>query len=292
VSYYVDVNVGPSAISARRVPGLLCDDDPHLGELIAAQARYQPVSKLLQSIRDRLTTASLGWRIVQRGAGLVFTIYQHRDLADSIVFVAAVDVSGGYTPPRYVDEFTDLFSDRFGRLVAGPIESNAIVRAAAHSIAGFDISETAGANYLIGGGAGSLQSRLIVERGDSDAIVNYGRIEAFVNHSDVEDPTTLASELQGDLAGQAVQWAVELELAGNSFRFGEDFDLGDVVTVELFGERFVEAVREVEVQLAGDVAKVIPRIGTPGAQLRPGESRLPGLVAAVNDRVDDIERNA
>jgi hypothetical protein len=81
---YVNVNVGPSAIAPRRVPGLTAADDPLLGSTITGRGRWQVLLELLQQLA--ITGGGLGFHIQQVGTALVFDSYMPVDRTATVHF--------------------------------------------------------------------------------------------------------------------------------------------------------------------------------------------------------------
>lgn len=81
---YVDVNIGPSALSVRRITGLTLAADPALGSTVTGQGRWQPLLELLQELA--LAGGGLGFRLRQSGSDLEFSVYQPADRTASVKF--------------------------------------------------------------------------------------------------------------------------------------------------------------------------------------------------------------
>jgi hypothetical protein len=195
------------------------------------------------------------------------------------------------------------------------------------NIVGYEYSEEAGANVIIGGGQNVLTERDIALGADLTAALEFSRIEKFVDHRDLS-LDDLPDAISADLAERALQWSVSFDLVeSETFRFHEQFDVGDKVVVvvdedietEITGQtwaavwppvwqahwgyastgvsaqapggiQLVEVIREVEITLQNDVATVTPRVATPGAALRPKESRLFEITRQHEARIRDLER--
>lgn len=95
---YVDFNAGPSAVVARRVPGLTVPATAGLGTAITEKARFDNLLALLQRIA--LAGGDLGFRIVQAGAALPFDVYAPTDKTASVIFSKELGNLRGY---RYKD---------------------------------------------------------------------------------------------------------------------------------------------------------------------------------------------
>lgn len=81
---YVDFNAGPSALAARRVPGLTLAADPLLGSSITGRARWVNLLELLSGLA--VSGGGLGFGVRKVGATLEFYIYQPVDRSGSVKF--------------------------------------------------------------------------------------------------------------------------------------------------------------------------------------------------------------
>ncbi|OLE27969.1 MAG: hypothetical protein AUG44_08755 [Actinobacteria bacterium 13_1_20CM_3_71_11] len=93
VRHYVDVNAGPSAVSARRVPGLTMATDPVVGASVVGSARWDNLLELIQPIAH---DGGVGFRVVQVGAGLQFQVYQGTDRSGTIKFSIPLGTMAGF----------------------------------------------------------------------------------------------------------------------------------------------------------------------------------------------------
>ena len=153
-----------------------------------------------------------------------------------------------------------------------------------------------GATVAIVAGPGEGADRLIVEREDADAVAEFGRIEAWVdarNDADEDDPEDdQVDDLEGVgddvLDEMAAEERIALEVVeAESSRWRADWDVGDLVTVEIDGERLSKTIEEVEVEvLAGDGPD-----GGPAVIARPVLGRgSPRRRLRVLERVGEVER--
>ncbi len=80
----VNLNVGPGALSPRRVPGLTIGPALGVGSTIDAEAR---LTKLGDALRTwALAGGGLGWRVRETTSGLVFEVWDPADLSATIRF--------------------------------------------------------------------------------------------------------------------------------------------------------------------------------------------------------------
>jgi hypothetical protein len=80
----VNLNVGPGAIAARRVPQLVLGGLASVGTSINFTGRFDPLGDALR--RAAIAGGGLGFRTVQSTAGIEFVVYQPSDLTASIRF--------------------------------------------------------------------------------------------------------------------------------------------------------------------------------------------------------------
>ncbi|MEV7268399.1 siphovirus ReqiPepy6 Gp37-like family protein [Micromonospora aurantiaca] len=80
----VDLNAGPGAIAARRVPGLVLGALAGVGGNVSISTRFQPLGDVLRTLA--LAGGGLGWRVVQVGTTLEFQVFAPRDLSGTVRF--------------------------------------------------------------------------------------------------------------------------------------------------------------------------------------------------------------
>jgi hypothetical protein len=81
---YVNANVGPGAVAARRVPGLVLAADGGRGSVVTGRARFQFIDELLRSLS--LAGGDLGFRVVQVNTDLQFQVYETADKTATVKF--------------------------------------------------------------------------------------------------------------------------------------------------------------------------------------------------------------
>lgn len=81
---YVNANLGPGAIVARRHPALTMGVDPLVGITLTGRVRWTQLLKDLQEIA--VAGGGLGFRIVQVGSGLQFQVYMPVDRSGTVKF--------------------------------------------------------------------------------------------------------------------------------------------------------------------------------------------------------------
>ncbi|MFJ7202091.1 siphovirus ReqiPepy6 Gp37-like family protein [Streptomyces sp. NPDC098789] len=202
---YVGANCGPAAPSSRRRAGLLLGPNQARGPVIAKAARFPTLGELLTGIA---AVAGLGFRIVQRGAQLVFETYAITDRTREV----RLDVLAGTLAGQRVSV------------------------------------STPGTTRVIVAGQGEQEARTFVPVDNAASLgaeSDWGRrIEKFVdqrNTNDVAELTQAGNELLADsgFTATAVQ-AVPVE--DSSMEFGLDWGLGDRVSVVAGGQELTAPV--------------------------------------------------
>lgn len=229
---------------------------------------------LLELFRSlALIGGGLGFRVVQVGTALEFQVYQPVDKTR-----------------------TAFFSPLLGNL------------------ADFEYSVQAPeANYIIIGGGGEGAARIIKERGDSESIAKYGRIETFIDQRDMTDISELEQTLTEELAEKGEKTSLSITpIDTPQLTFGRDYNLGDKVSVVITQPNevidvdtlyyFISAyqtvpvetervrkiqekidvvqdiVREIKITLSLEGERISPVVGTSDTAPR------------IYDRVNDLER--
>ncbi|WP_329289562.1 siphovirus ReqiPepy6 Gp37-like family protein [Streptomyces pseudovenezuelae] len=191
---YVNANIGPSAPTARRKAGLIMGTDGARGPIINQSARFPVLGNLLTEIA---LLGQLGFRVVQRGASLVFETYQ---ITDRRAFVR-LDVRNGTLSGQKV-------------AISPPGVTRAIVA-----------------------GQGELTERQFLQIDSPESIAaeaDWGRrIEQFVDQRNTDDWTELqqaGTEAIADAGFTAVNVQV-VPMEDSTARFGKEWGLGDKLVV-------------------------------------------------------------
>ena len=178
---------------------------------------------LLELVAGLATKGGLGIRIVQVGNSLEFRVYEPRDLSATVVFSRALGNLREFTWNQQAPD----------------------------------------ANYLIAGGGGEGTARTFREHGDNESIAAYGRFEDFLDQRHTADTDALDQAIDIDLErrrDKAALKIVPLDDVGG-IRYGDSYDLGDIVTAVIDDARVSDVIREVEVTLSEDGVRVRPTIG-------------------------------
>ncbi|ATI18642.1 minor tail protein [Streptomyces phage Amethyst] len=191
---YVNANIGPSAPAARRKTGLILGADGARGPIINQSARFPVLGNLLSEIA---LLGKLGFRVVQRGANLVFETYA---ITDRTAFVR-LDVRNGTLSGQKV-------------AISPPGVTRAIVA-----------------------GQGELTERQFIEVDTAESIAaeaDWGRrIEQFIDQRNTDDWAEL--QQAGDEAMEEGGFtAINVQVVpmeDSQARFGKEWGLGDDLVV-------------------------------------------------------------
>jgi hypothetical protein len=153
------------------------------------------------------------------------------------------------------------------------------------------------ATGVILGGRGEGLLRTILDGWDLGAVETYEYLEVFKDATDTNDAEADAlaypKELVRELAENFRKDAVDGELQIHKLRYGIDFIVGDVVTVNLLGNQFYDTVLQATIRIDADTGETCSvRVGTPmndAATKNPLE-RLFRSLSYMNRRVNRIER--
>lgn len=224
IRQYVNLNAGPGASVARRVPGLTLAADGGLGSAVTGRARFDNLLELIASLA--LQGGDLGFRVIQSGSGLLFSVYAPRDMTASAVFSLELGNLQGF-------EYDE---------------------------------QAAGANYVICGGDGEGTARTFAESGDATSTTHWGRIETFLDYSKTTNVGELAIAIAEELGKQAERFTASadpIDTAGMAYM--THWQLGDRVTLIVDDIEVQAMVREVKVSLTPNGGEVVtPVLGSPG----------------------------
>jgi hypothetical protein len=104
---YVNVNLGPGAITPRQLPTLTMADDPAVGSTVSGKARYDVLLDLIQDLA--IAAGDLAFRIIQVGTGLEFQVYTPDDKSDSVVFSEGFGNISEFSYERSAPEYTYVY---------------------------------------------------------------------------------------------------------------------------------------------------------------------------------------
>lgn len=116
----------------------------------------------------------------------------------------------------------------------------------------FEIGDTE-ANYLYGGGSGSGTSQAFYEKGDPSSIMEYGRVEGYVNIGRTAVTAEIDAALDSELQKQsATAWFKFTIVETPDRALWTDFWLGDLVSVEIKGQLYTTRLCELTITVNAD----------------------------------------
>jgi hypothetical protein len=252
---YVDANIGPSAPVDRKIPALTIEPDLGRGSTVTGKARFDRLGELLSVLS---ITSGLGFTVDQDGADLVFRVYEPTDRSLSI----RMDIDNNrLTKSEY--SYTTPTATRV--IVAGQ-------------------------------GTGVDRTFVEVSTVESESAEDdwASRIEVFKDQRNTNDLTELAQAGEEILAdgGFTVRSVSVSPSDDQTMRYGEDWGLGDRVTVVVGSDEIAQVVTEVAVIVTDSGVKVGATVGDPKvASVNDTESALAVSSASQESRISNLERN-
>ncbi len=197
--HYVNVNCMDADDTNRNYPLLYLDVDSERGDSIKYDARFQTISELLEEIS---LASGLGWEVVLDPANkrMVFRVIEGLDRSFENGVNSVV-----------------MFSPKFGN-----------IRLISYSDSNIGSKNVA---YVAGKGEANLR---IVQKVTKDAgtYTGVGRREFLIDARDLDEEAKLIQRGNERLAELGEEKILEIEnLSTGPFNYGEDFYLGDIVTV-------------------------------------------------------------
>lgn len=213
----VNLNAGPGALTARRVPSLVMGSTTGAGSTIDIKAEiFEPVCDVLR--RAALAGGGLGFRVVQVGSQLQFQVYEPDDVSGTVRF------GFGLGNLKYI-----------GYEVTAPSVTTAIVGAQGSGADRFALERT---NTAAETAWGRLEKHVARPGSDPTAELQADGDEALAEGGET-------ARLPSNVADTPDQ------------RYGVDYDLGYKVAIESWpGEQIVDVVQTVHLQAwptAGEV---------------------------------------
>ncbi|MFF4244300.1 siphovirus ReqiPepy6 Gp37-like family protein [Streptomyces sp. NPDC001822] len=250
---YVNANVGPGAPANRRRAGLIMGADGARGASVSKSARFEQLGELCKALAD---PAGLGFRVIQRGANLVFETYAVADRTKD----ARLGVSNNTLAGQRVN-------------VSTPQKTQVIV-----------------------GGDGDGANRPFVgvnNTASTQAEADWGRrIENFVDERSTTDTAELTQKGTEALAdgGATVQAAQAVPLEDSALDFGRDWFLGDRVSVIVGNTEMAAIVTGMVLKVDSDGYRLGATLGDP-TPLDPAAADAKAA-RALDSRVSSLERTA
>ena len=251
IKEYVDVNMGPSAPTDRRISSLTIEADLARGETVYANARFNQIQDL---IYDLAQVGGLGYQISQTNGSLIFSMYEPVDRSDII----RMDIQN-----RKLSSSTYSYGTaKVTRAIVGGRGE------AEHRI------------FVERSTTDSLNAEVDWNR----------RIEVFKDARQSEDTkelNTAGDELLVDLGKTITEFSVTPS-DDQTMIYGIDWFQGDRVTVVANDIERTAVVTEVGIQIAEDGVRVGATVGTPvGIEF---EAKLLAKQQDHEDRINNLER--
>ncbi len=144
-------------------------------------------------------------------------------------------------------------------------------------------------NYVICGGGGEGTARTFLEHGDSQSLVDYGRIEFFRDRRDTTDTTELYNTIDEELENNTEQFdfvfsAIEIK----NMVFFDDYFLGDKIRCVVDGVKYDSVVRSANFRVLRDGEKLELGMGNP--YFAGGEMELIKINKMLKRRLSNLER--
>lgn len=250
----VNLNTGPGALAARRVPHLALGTLTGVGSSVTVTTqRMQPIGDVMRKIAE--VGGGLGFKTRQTTAGqILFDVYDPPDVSNEVRF--------GFTLANLKYLATE---------VKAPTCTAAIV-----------------------GGQGEGANRALIERVNTAEQATWGRYEKLVSRpgtasSDPDQPTL---EDDGDKA--LADGAATVRVAANivdtpNQRYGQNYGLGSKVAIESGpGQQLVDIVSTVHLQAWPTAGEVVA--ATVGSQAERTDPLWVQRLREIDERLGKIER--
>lgn len=224
VKEWIKNNLITAADVARRIPYLAIATNQNRGVTVTDQTRYKMLNEEVARV---LSVDDLGYKFNRIGNTITFDVFTGLDRT----------VGNGVNPPAiFSASFDNVLDEKYIR------------------------SATTNQNTIYVGGQGTGAARTIVKVGTD---TSYERYEQFVDARDTNDTVELTNR---GIAAQIVDsdtLSISLDANAN-LRYQEDFDLGDIVTIQIpaFGLQFNQRITEVrEKYTAGEPVGIFITFG-------------------------------
>jgi hypothetical protein len=246
----VDKNAGPGALTARRVPHLVLGALAGVGSTVVCKTRFEPVTDVSRTLAS--AGGGLGITVDQVGASLVFRVFAPQDKTR-----------------------VARFSRGLGNLISVK----------------YDVSKPSATTVLVGGD-GEGDARTISERTDTGAEASWGRVEKWVA-AQSQDQVSGGLDQTGDTAlveaGETIKLTTVTIDSGEA-RYGKDYNMGDLVTVEVYpGVEVEDVVREAKYTYTPEDGKQITILV--GSQEATRDPEWLKITERLSSRLGNLERN-
>lgn len=193
LKHYVSNHAGPTATAARQVPGLTMAPNLGRGPTVTYEARFQSVAEVLS---DLGVTSEIGWEVTFDLAtgGFVFDVIEGTDRTGEVFLDPEFETAAGM----------EWLTSDLGRKNWG---------------------------LIAGQGEGASRDADTTWVGASEP-AGFDRRETFIDANDLPAGSALDARGQAKLLETLTEDAYEVTVhPGGAFQYGDDFDLGDVVSV-------------------------------------------------------------
>ena len=252
IKQFVDVNIGPSAPAAREVENLAIEVDEARGEIVQANARFEPLQTLIYNLAQ---TGGIGYQIKQVQDFLEFQVYEPSDKTATIRM--------------------DMDNQQLSKA-----EYSYSIAKATRAIVGGQ------------GEAEWRRFEEVSNTDSEAAEEAWGRrIEVFKDERSTRDSDALIQsglELLIDQGKTIVESSVSPS-DDTTMKFGVDWFLGDQVTVVVNDIEASAVVTEVGISIGSDGVRIGATVGTPVSL--DFESKLIRKQVQAEERISQLERN-
>lgn len=214
-------NIGPEAISGRKITNLAFTPDNALGPTTAISSRFDNLLELTQRI---LLPTNLGFSIKFEPGGYRYDVKEARDLSMDFKFSEAKGNLNGWEFNRYAPQITQA-------IVAGQGEGTA------RNIQIFNDPTSPQTQW-------GFFIEQFVDRRDTNVMAEMQQAawEAF------------------EAMNQGFSLTIE-PLDTDNIKFGRDYLLGDKITVEVDGIEYIDTITEVKYEYRPETVRITPTIG-------------------------------
>lgn len=250
---FVMANIGPTAPVERRKANLIDGASLGRGPTVIKSARFPVLGNLLT---DLALLGSLGFRVVQRGAGLVFETFQITDRTKLI----RLDVANGSLAGQRV-------------AITPPGVTRAIVA-----------------------GQGEMVKRQFLQVQTPESVAaeaDWGRrIEQFIDQRQTDnwDELQQAGDKAMEESGFTAVNVQVVPMEDGAMRYGHDWGLGDKVSVVVEGQELVSNATGMVMKVGADGFQVGVLLGDPTGF--SADAALSKRVTNTEARVSQLERSS
>lgn len=129
-----------------------------------------------------------------------------------------------------------------------------------------DVLQAPEADWVTVGGGGAGTARTFLDWPDTPTLIDWGRIEIFLDRRDTTDLTEMLSAALEEISQQSIKRGVAITpVEGPQREYLVDYDLGDKITAIVDGERVSDILRELTITIGPDGTQLRPTIGDPDA---------------------------